>query len=781
LRTLLFVFLCSTQLLAQQKDCTLSLSGLVLDKANGMPVPDVTVFLAEVGRGAHTDSLGQYHIDHICPGTYQLVYRHLNHEAIREKINLNQSTEKTTYIDCHTDTLHEITVKRNRIHWEATTVSNTIQGADLFAANGLNLGKALEKVNGVTTLNTGNNISKPVIRGMHSNRVLIINNEIRQEGQQWGNEHAPEIDPYLAHSITVVKGAQTIRYGSDVMGGVILVQPENMANIRRPKLEWNSMLMSNGRLLNNTMLLQGPVAKLPGLTYRFQATYKRGGNQKTPEYFLRNSGVRELNYSAAVGYGMKNWNLELFYSRFNTHIGIFSGSHIGNLTDLYNAFQSPKPLDSAGFSYSIDLPYQLVNHQLFKTMLTRQTPWGLLKMVYGFQNNIRKEFDRTLQTKQDDGTYKPALYFDLRTHTMDVSFDMKPMWRLSRIIGIQSMYQNNSYFGNYFIPNYDKRQAGIYWVEKYHRRSFSMEAGLRYDIHQFDIRKWENQVLIQPNRLWYGPAASFAARYQFPLLTLHLNGGTTWRAPFVNELYSNGVHHSAASFEIGDSLLKPERGWNASLTLDLNLIKKSENELTFFIHQINNFINLQPVFPATLTIRGAFPTFQYQQVDARFYGVEYASASQLHPRVDNHFKASLILADKLNGGGFLAGIPPARLQDEIEVILLDKNRSKLTGMLSGSYTFRQNRLRTNDDYVVPPPAYFLVNTSLSGFFYRYAIPFRVEMGCNNVFNTTYRDYLNRNRYFANETGRNIYLKWSVPVSLQKEEPHEQLIQVIQQS
>jgi iron complex outermembrane receptor protein len=102
-------------------------------------------------------------------------------------------------------------------------------------------------------------------------------------------------------------------------------------------------------------------------------------------------------------------------------------------------------------------------------------------------------------------------------------------------------------------------------------------------------------------------------------------------------------------------------------------------------------------------------------------------------------------------------------------------------MLSGSYTFRQNRLRTNDDYVVPPPAYFLVNTSLSGFFYRYAIPFRVEMGCNNVFNTTYRDYLNRNRYFANETGRNIYLKWSVPVSLQKEEPHEQLIQVIQQS
>ncbi|MBP9933037.1 MAG: TonB-dependent receptor, partial [Chitinophagaceae bacterium] len=242
MRTLLFVLLCSTQLLAQQKDCTLSLSGKVLDKANGMPVPDVTVFLAEVGLGAHTDSLGQYRIDHICPGNYQLVYRHLNHEAIREKINLNQSTEKTTYIDCHTDTLHEITVKRNRIHWEATTVSNTIQGADVFAANGLNLGKALEKVNGVTTLNTGNNISKPVIRGMHSNRVLIINNEIRLEGQQWGNEHAPEIDPYLAHSMTVVKGAQTIRYGSDVMGVVILVQPENMANIRKARLEWNSML-----------------------------------------------------------------------------------------------------------------------------------------------------------------------------------------------------------------------------------------------------------------------------------------------------------------------------------------------------------------------------------------------------------------------------------------------------------------------------------------------------------------------------------------------------------
>lgn len=750
----------------QQVPCKEILTVKILDASSGLPIEDVTVFIQEQQKGAGSNIKGEVRIAQLCPGENTLVCRHLNHEEKKERIIIKEGSNfKIVYLTCHADTLRNITVKGAKLHWEEVQVINKIQNKDLFLSQGLSLGKALEKVNGVYNLSTGNNISKPVIRGLHSNRVLILNNEIRQEGQQWGNEHAPEIDQFVAKSIDVVKGAQTIKYGSDVIGGIILVRPKPLNEVNGIHAELNTGYMSNGRAVASSMLIEGRKSSWKGLAWRLQGTWKKAGNSKTPDYYLKNTGMKELNYSGALGYHKNKFTTELFHSNFNSEIAIFAGSHIGNLTDLYTAFNAAKPADSSGFSYNIDLPYQHVLHQLTKVTSSYLFKAGLLKLIYGYQKNTRKEFDRNIAALQTDGSYKPSLHFLLNTHNYNLSFEHKPIRKWTGEIGISGFNQTNEYFGSYFIPNYQKTTQGIYIVEKWHKRQFSFEGGIRYDRNSFDIRKWENNVLQSRSHSFHGIAASTALRYQLPYFTTHLNMGTTWRAPFVNELYSYGVHHSAASFEIGDSTLVQERSFNVALTLDFNFKNKMEGEITVYNNFIRNFINMQPVLPATLTIRGAFPTFLYAQTDVNMFGVEYSFTKTINTLLLWHVKGNVLYAKDIQNNKYIFGMPPARFESDVDFKIYQKEKNNIHMTVAGSYTLKQTLVDLKDDYVAPPNDYFLLHTDIFAEWKMAGQLVKFNTGINNILNTRYRDYLNRNRYFANETGRNFYVRCSVPIAI----------------
>ena len=190
--------------------------------------------------------------------------------------------------------------------------------------------------------------------------------------------------------------------------------------------------------------------------------------------------MQEMNYSAALGYQKNRFIMELFHSYFNTDIAIFAGSHIGNLSDLYQAFQAQAPLDSSGFSYKLDLPYQHIVHRLSKLSASYQLKrLGRIKFIYAFQNNIRKEFDRNIAALQSDGRYKPSLHFALNTHNYHLNFEHSPFKKWSGEVGFDGMLQNNQYYGSYFIPNFQKRTGGVYLTEKWHHHAFSAEGGFR--------------------------------------------------------------------------------------------------------------------------------------------------------------------------------------------------------------------------------------------------------------------------------------------------------------
>src|SRR5690606_17610964 len=194
---------------------------------------------------------------------------------------------------------------------------------ELNQSRGKSLGESLKSIAGVTSLNTGNNVSKPVIHGLHSDRVLVLNNGIRQEGQQWGSEHAPEIDPFIAKNISVIKGAESIRYGANAIAGVVLVEPHQLRDSAGINGELNTVGASNGKSGVASAMLEGNIGKLKGLSWRLQGTTKQSGNIHTPDYFMKNTGVKEQNFSWALGFNQPKYGLKLFYSQFNSDIGIF--------------------------------------------------------------------------------------------------------------------------------------------------------------------------------------------------------------------------------------------------------------------------------------------------------------------------------------------------------------------------------------------------------------------------------------------------------------------------
>ena len=417
----LLVLALSGPALAAQNRCDLTLSGKVIDAHTQEPVAFANIAIQDSDIGAIADENGQYIIKNICEGSYVIVCSHINCDHVEHNITLTGDTQQNFLLEPHGIFMQEVVIRGKAEPIKPTSAATTLNADELSAGRGLSLGKAIEKLPGVTTLNTGATIAKPVIQGLHSNRVLLLVNGVRQEGQQWGNEHAPAIDPYLADEATVIKGAGSVRYGADAIGGVILIEPRPLRDTPGIGGELNLQGLSNGRTGIASGMLEGKLnGKLP-ISGRLQGTVKRGGNLQTPGYFLDNTGVEELNFSWALGMKQEKWNTELFFSRFYTRLGIFSGSHIGNLTDLMNAIDRERPLENGAFTYEIGRPQQRVYHELFKWKGALETgEAGALQLQLARQFNRRQEYDaHRAYGSLPDNFDEPQIEFEITTHTAE--------------------------------------------------------------------------------------------------------------------------------------------------------------------------------------------------------------------------------------------------------------------------------------------------------------------------------------------------------------------------
>jgi iron complex outermembrane receptor protein len=361
------------------------------------PASDASIYVPKWKKGITADSSGNFLLKDLCPGKFELLISYEGYKTIDTVFRLTRDLSLELALVSKAEQLNSVVVTGAAMHKDqiTTAVKSILSGRDLEQTRGLSLGESLKGITGVNSLQTGPSISKPIIHGVYSNRILIMNNGVRQEGQNWGNDHAPEIDPFIATKVTVVKGAGSIRYGSDAIGGVILLDPKELPRQKEVGGELNLVGMTNGQVGVASGMVEGAAGgKWEGLSWRAQGTIRKAGNAQTSHYYLGNTGFNEDDYSAALQYNHVNYGTELYYSRFDTKIGIASASHIGTLADLYEAFSRSEPAVKAGSSYDINRPYQMVNHQLIKaSTFINMKKLGRLEATYAFQNDIRKEYD----------------------------------------------------------------------------------------------------------------------------------------------------------------------------------------------------------------------------------------------------------------------------------------------------------------------------------------------------------------------------------------------------
>ena len=636
-----------------------------------------------------------------------------------------------------------------------------LSGRALDQSRGLSLGETLQKLPGVTVLQTGPTIFKPVVQGMYGQRVLILNNGVRQEGQQWGSEHAPEVDPFVANKLTVVKGASSVRYGSDAIGGVILVDPKPLRREAGLGGELNLGGFSNGRAGVGSMILEYAPAKLPGLSARVQGTYRRAGNSKTPDYYLKNTGLEEYNFSYALGYLKRKAGVELFYSQFNTKLGILSPSHIGNLTDLQRAIASPVPLETSGFSYNIARPYQQVSHELLKVNAYLRTNSGnRLLVTYALQYNDRKEYDKHKPLNDSLAALnQPELELHITTHTSNLVYEHKIGKYISGSWGMTGIQQGNIYKGRFFIPNFKSYAGGMFLVEEWKKDRWSVELGIRYDYKWLQAFYYEAKVYQQPIYKFSNFSGSAGVAYQVTQhVKLRANAGTGFRAPNVSELFSNGLHHGSAAVEIGDKNLKPEHAYNFSLSANLSYTRLV-GEINAYYTDFRDYIYLAPVFPATLTIRGAFPTFKYTQVNAGFAGIDAWLSDSLSKHFTVTSKVSVLYAYNNSAKERLIMTPPTRFENGVVYnFKLGKKILHPYLGISNTIVLRKQHLPDSSDYAPAPAGYTLFNCQ-AGFSMLWGKKtLDVMLSCNNVLNEKYRDYLDRFRYYADAVGRNVGIR-----------------------
>jgi len=746
--------------------CRDSLYGHVIAMETKVSLGEVTVRIRETGSTTMADHYGRFTLA-LCPGNYHLQISRVGYDSLDQLIVFDTTRNMIFSMRRQTGQLQEVEVVSEHKQDIATNASTSVSARQLLQVSGQTLGESLKNVPGLNSIQTGPSISKPVIHGLHSNRLLILNNGVRQEGQQWGSEHAPEIDPFIANRITVIKGASSVRYGSDAIVGVILVEPKALNPQKKLEGEINAVAGSNGRLGAFSAMLQGKGSgKFQGFNWRAQGTLKRAGNFRTSSYYLKNTGLREEDYSLAANYKSRseNFGAEIYYSHFDNKVGIFEGSHVGNVSDLQAAFARSKPITASFFSYDIARTYQQINHDLLKaTAFYRFKNSGRLEVQFASQKNKRDEYDIDIPYSSDPGVLsRPQISFKIRTQTLDLLYHQKAGNHFSGLFGITGETQGNVFNGiRYLVPNFRNYQGGAFAIEKFTKNKWLLEAGLRYDYRWLRVYRLDNNTLTAYHNTsdYENTTGTVGASYRInEKLSLSANIGTAWRAPSVNELYIDGIHLSAASYEKGDSSLHSERSYNFTVSGKYEVDRFSA-EVVLYDNIINGFIYAKPSLTPITLISGTFPLFNYTQADVNLKGfdLELKYTFLKHLSIDS--KTAIVRGWNKSADDYLIFMPADRLDNSIRYELEQVHALSHVFVSVGNVTvFRQTRVPPRSDYVDPPAGYSIYNANLGCEWPMGNKTLSLDLGAYNLTNVAYRDYLNRFRYYADDLGRNIALR-----------------------
>ncbi len=776
---------------AKADSCNYHFEGFVRDIVSKRPLPFATVQIQGTTQGTVADESGYFTFTDLCLNEFDVVVSNVGYKQAVHHHDPHHNMPNI-YLAPDSITLKSVTIEGEAQPGDLRSGTvETLSTQELEQNQSASLGDLASNITGVSVLSTGQNVVKPVIHGLHSNRILIINNGVRHEFQSWGAEHAPEIDASLIDNISVVKGAATVRYGPEALGGVLLINPPKLELLTQWQGEIGVTGQSNGQSGESTIQLQKGYRQVALLG---QASYVYQGDLRAPDYVLTNTGKRESSMALAGRYHWRKLDFTAFYSHFDQELGILRGSVTGNLNDLVAAIESEEPPLTKPFSYQINNPRQTVQHDLLKVEGRWNGHNQSVEVQYAYQVNQRQEYDVRRGTNND----LPSIDLILSTQSLDATWKHPDFSGWQGSVGVQGLYQdNNNQPGTNtvpFVPNYNNTRLGIYLIEGRAFGANRLEGGLRYDYQFSSIRGREPNNDIYRNELSYqNVTATLGLILEMkPGHLFRTNIGTAWRPPNISELYSFGKHQASIEYGLWRYMRQEDQGivvddiltedekpapseigfkWIGTYEITTD---KLQSDVTAYLNYIRNYIYTKPA-GITQTVRGAFPYFIYDQDNAVLAGVD-ASVRWMHTaRLNSTVKGSFLWAKEVTHGYNFVGLPPANLQYQFwqqlpKFAFVDESYWNI----SFSYTFRQfqtprvipvsmllqaeendENLFANDeatfDIMSPPSGYGLIHLGWSGQINHVQLGVQIK----NLLNTEYRSYTDRLRYFADETDRNF--------------------------
>ncbi len=765
--------------------CTYVIQGSIIDAETRQPVPYATVVVKRTQQGTVADEQGTFLLDNLCPLEYTLVCSSVGYKPVTHHHDTHHQAP-VIYMAATTSELESVVVEGEAIVGDMQSMAmSRIDKAELATKATRSLAATVGDVSGVTFTSNGSNVQLPVIHGLYGNRILIVNNGVKHGFQNWGIDHAPEIDVTSADQITVLKGAAGVRYGPEALGGVVVVEGHPLNLSEKIHGDVATDYQTNGRGGQVSAHLGSGYERF---SYHLGGNYTRVGDRHTPDYSLTNTGMAEQSANVGLRYHWPQWDMKVYYSYVGQELGLLRAS-VAESGDLFaRSLTAEQPLIIRDFTYRINEPRQVTTHHLATSTIDWYSDFGKLTLLLSRQINLRQEFDVRRRAEL------PIIDLALSTDDARLEWYHPPVSGLEGTVGLQYFYQNNDNNPGTnttpFIPNYNTRRLSAFVIESFTRGSSTYELGVRLDHEHNSVRGREtNQDIFRNEYSFNNITASLGmVRDLSPSWQFRTNVGSAWRTPNMAELYSFGQHGFKTQFGLWryytneddqlrtdrvlteeDGGVEPEKGykWINELTHQQN---GHTLTLTAYSHFIDNYIFDRPV-AVIGTVRGPMPVFIYDQADALFVGADLTYTRAWTKEVKGTLGASYLWSQNTGKAESLINQPPVNISGDLSwqtPSFFGLDVSKLT--LQTSYTFQQfqaprtitpQQLIDGEVEVSPESEIFDFRDAPAGYFLGHVRwewqrgPLGGQVEVRNVLNARYRDYLNQMRYFADELGRNF--------------------------
>lgn len=786
------------------------ITGKITDQKNHLPLHGASVYIPDLKLGAITDADGKYVINNVPHGSYLVAASFLGYASQAKEI----STKETASIDFVLEQ-SEVELKGVIVTGVSTATErqsnpipvNIVTSKEMLQSSSTNIINAIANSPGVSEMTAGPSISKPFIRGLGYNRVVVVNDGIRQEEQQWFDEFGVEADEFSVNKVEILKGPASLSYGSDAMAGVInmlaaptLPEGQVKGNILANYQTNNGLIAGSFNLAGNKNNFIWDLRYSNKMAHCYQNKY---------DGYVANSGYSESSLKALIGVNRKWGYSHLTLSSFNLKTGVIEGARDSATGKFLQHFLVAGPADSVGiapedgFTKYNNFPviHQSIRH--YKAVLENSFAFssGRLNLLLGFQQNHHQEANDLNQ-----GDYYNN-YFFLNTFNYDARYIFAEKNHLEMSIGANGMWQNSQNKGTAFVlPEYSLFDIGVFAIAKKTYDKLSVSGGLRFDTRMLKGKElWvdsmgERLPGPEPGAIenfspytsnFSGLSGSIGVAYNFTdNVYAKLNIARGYRAPTAAESGANGIHDGTPFYEIGDHNLKSE----SSLQIDGTLGTNSKNvtaELTGFVNNMNNYIfteKLASVFggdsirydPALALAPG--PAFKYVQGNAVLSGLE--AVLNIHPEnikglyFDNSFSfVSSVQKDQPDSTKYLPFTPPAKYRTELKYVC-SKGKTIKNGYIKIGLDcyFEQNKIyyKYGDETVTP--GYTLLNAGIGGdICSRNKTLFSLYVYGSNLADVAYQSNMSRLKY-ADENnvtgrigvfnmGRNFSIKILVPINI----------------